>query len=125
MEINIKHALKCIRSSIAINVTESKDLGSRARSVSGMDRHSLHLDKRGVGLQTRHLHLASAFLREMPYARVEKSCHEAPSAFLIARKIVEATGEKSDHESVLDFYKVHGKNIENWLKQKESVAEAA
>lgn len=60
-----------VRAAIAANVLQSRAISKEILATSGPDRHAARERKRRLGRDTRVLLLALAFLRGVPYARVE------------------------------------------------------
>ena len=52
---------------------ESRAIGTRVRSLKGLDRHQARQDKRDLGSTTRLLLLTYGFLRGVPYERIERN----------------------------------------------------
>lgn len=63
-----------VRSRLRQRETGSRALRKAIHESSGMDRWYAWQEKRSFGRETRHLLLAYAFLRGVPYARAEPKC---------------------------------------------------
>ena len=88
-----------VRSSIASNVTRSRELRAAASAVRGLDRHRINLDRRTLGDETRCYLLLLAYLRGRTYRSVERHCTNAPSAYRMARILECATPASLRHDS--------------------------
>ena len=73
-----------IRKTISLRQEKSRAIHSSIRKAKGLERHELWLEKRRYGIETRHLLLAFAWLRRVPYSVVEARCIRPPSPSAIA-----------------------------------------
>ena len=74
-----------MKTSLREREAQSRELRKAIHASSGMDRWHAWQDKRAFGRDTRHLLLAYAFVRGMPYLAAEPKCGEfnKPSATAI------------------------------------------
>jgi hypothetical protein len=64
-----------LRFKLLADVSAQTARAQAARAAEGEDRHRLHLEKRAFRHTLRHLYLAYALARGVPYARVERCAH--------------------------------------------------
>jgi len=81
-----KEALKKFNAAARSRETEARQIRKDIQGSSGMTRWALWNDKRDFGYNTRHVLLAYAFVRGMPYKAAEPNCAEdnVPSRVEIA-----------------------------------------
>lgn len=89
-----------IRKTIAERQETSRAIHRRIRDARGLERHELWLEKRRYGVETRHLLLAYARLRGMPYANVERHSTHPPSASAIADLVMLHGGPACDADDI-------------------------
>lgn len=65
------NTVRTLRDQIKHNVQVSQEIVTRLRAAKGRERYDLWNEKRAHGATTRTLLIALAFLRGMPYLRVE------------------------------------------------------
>jgi len=56
--------------------TESREIGKTIRASKGYARWAAWQEKRAYGHETRHMILAHALMRKIPYLACEKKCRE-------------------------------------------------
>lgn len=71
-----KKDLPDLRSEIKRLADEGRSFHPRIRAASGLERHALRNEKWDLGQEARHLLLAYAFLRGVPYRVLEPRCRE-------------------------------------------------
>lgn len=90
-------SIEAIRSAIATSVAQSYDIRRQINATSGKERDSNWRAKRSHGTDTRYLLLALAYLRGMPYSRVERPRKgNEPSAHWVATVMVVGGAGASD-----------------------------
>ncbi len=80
-----KSSLTKLQSEIKSLAADGRALNPRIQGASGRERASLRREKAEVGDRARHLLLAYAFLRGVPYAALEGTCRRLPSFDLVLR----------------------------------------
>lgn len=87
MEINVRETVRILRSSIAANVAQSREIRRRIHESKGRARYDAWNDKRTLGFATRDMLLALAFVRGRAYRTVEPKCDCGPYVPHVARMI--------------------------------------
>lgn len=72
----MKEAIASLKNSIKQHVVLAADFNRRIRESSGMDRWRARVEKSIHGRYTRHLLLAYAMVRGIPYRALEQTCKE-------------------------------------------------
>lgn len=107
---------KSVVDQINKRTSESREYNKKIQESSGLERHGLREEKKEYGRTTRHLLLTHAFLRQVPYKRVERHTEDYPSSSTIAMFVADAIQEIKSHGLI--------EEVSNWLSD-EAIQEAA